>query len=249
MNIKGRKTRSMKVEGRMNTLLSLVIKCDSRISWKSRLEEGKQVLPCSLSISQSVFLRGDVFLMNSGKMFALGGPVKWTKSSIVLHTFPYYSCALDSQLVPAFKGFISGCFVWLIEDFVPVRILILSQKQISLLKLENPLKTNALRHGKPFTQFCNFITCIKWMHCSWISTFIWHWMWCFSQWNPVWRNTQLHFYWAMSGISLESWLVKASQRPDCQVSLNPHVTEVLPPKVSCLPKRQSLRLYSKRFIE
>ena len=106
MNIKGRKAKPMRLERRVNTLLLLSIKFDSWISWKSSLEEGKQVLSWFISVIQSVFLRKDVFLMNSGKnVFTWQSceMLKGTKSSVVLHTFPCYNCALDPQLCTSFQ--------------------------------------------------------------------------------------------------------------------------------------------------
>lgn len=106
MNIKGRKAKPMRLERRVNTLLLLSIKFDSWISWKSRLEEGKQVLSWFISVSQSVFLRKDVFLMNSGKnVFTWQSceMLKGTKSSVVL-------CLGSSTLYQRSKAFISGLF-------------------------------------------------------------------------------------------------------------------------------------------
>lgn len=157
MNIKGRKAKPMRPEGRVNTLLLLSIKFDSWTSWKSRLEKGKQVLPWLISISQSVFLREDIFLMNSGKNVCTWGScemLKGTKSSVVLHTFPYYNCALDLQLCTSLQRLSFQVFFYVFNrGFCSSKNSALKLKPSIRVKAWNPFKTNALTLGKPLPNF------------------------------------------------------------------------------------------------
>lgn len=176
--------------------------------------------------------------------------LKWTKSSIVLHTFLCYDCALDPQLCTSFQRLsFQGFFCVVNRGFCSHEDSAPKLKTSICVKAWKSIQDKCLETWKTFTQFYNFITYVKWICCPWVSNLFGI---KYGLFHSGMQSGETHSSISV-GLCLEShWLLICqgfTATSFVRWVFNPHITKGLPPGVSYLPKRQSLGLYSRRFTE